>query len=148
MFKFRKFLEIFFANWTWIFSTFVLILSLDYEECVFLTFRRWIEPRFPKKAELSKYHNIGRISAFSNVNMITQRFHAENCAIEWNPFWNIPTLNKRSIVSGPAVWHIYAKRRNRNGHLKYVHKIKPRSCCLSAIMLCSIYFELFYVEQY
>ena len=84
-------LEIFlecFAKWTWIFSTFVLILSLDYEECVFLTFRRWIEPRFPKKAELSKYHNIGRISACSNVNMIPQRFHAENFAIESNSFWN------------------------------------------------------------
>ena len=95
-------LEIFlecFAKWTWIFSTFVLILSLDYEECVFLTFRRWIEPRFPKKAELSKYHNIGRISACSNVNMIPQRFHAENCTIEWNSFWNIPALNKRSKFS-------------------------------------------------
>ena len=39
---------------------------------------RWFElRRFPKKAELSKYHNIGRISACSNVNMIPLRFHAE-----------------------------------------------------------------------
>ena len=80
--------KICFANWTWIFSTFVVILSLDYEECVFLTFRWWIQLRFLKKAELSKYHNIGRISACSNVNMIPQRFHAENFAIESNSFWN------------------------------------------------------------
>ena len=46
----QSILKICFANWTWIFSAFVMILSLDYEECVFLTFRQWIEPQFLKKA--------------------------------------------------------------------------------------------------
>ena len=37
------------------------------------------------------------------------------------------------------VWCIYAKRRNRNSHRKCIkkHKFTPRSCCLSAINVCS-----------
>ena len=37
-----------------------------------------------------------------------------------------------------------------HSHLKCIqkHKITPKSCCLSANMLCSIYFELFYLDQY
>jgi hypothetical protein len=49
-----------------------------------------------------------------------------------------------------SVWRIYAKRRNRNGHFKCTkkHKITPRSFCLRAIMLLSIYFEFISVDQY
>ena len=38
----------------------------------------------------------------------------------------------------------YAKKRDSHGHLKCIKKLEitPKSCCLSAIMLCSIYFEL------
>ena len=47
-------------------------------------------------------------------------------------------------------YSIYAKKRDSHGHLKCVKKLEitPKSCCLSAIMLCSIFFELFYVDQY
>ena len=48
------------------------------------------------------------------------------------------------------IWRIYAKRRNSHGHLKCIkkHKITPNSCCLSAMILCSIFFELFSVDLY
>ena len=39
---------------------------------------------------------------------------------------------------------IFPKQRNSHGHLKCIkkHKITQKSCCLSAIMLCSIHYEL------
>ena len=44
----------------------------------------------------------------------------------------------------------YEKKRDSHGHLKCMKKLKItlKNCCLSAIMLCSIYFGLFYVDQY
>ena len=54
------------------------------------------------------------------------------------------------ILSLKGFYSIYAKKRNSHGQFKCIKKLKftPKSCCLSAIMLCSIYFELFYLEQY
>ena len=45
-------------------------------------------------------------------------------------------------------YSIISKKCNSHGHLICIrkHKITPKSCCLSAIMLCSIDFELFYVD--
>ena len=45
-------------------------------------------------------------------------------------------------------YSIYAKKRNSQGHFKYIkkHKIIPRSCCLSAIMMCLPPKYLFSIE--
>ena len=53
------------------------------------------------------------------------------------------------ILSLNGFYSIYAKKRDSNGQFKCIKKLKftPKSCCLSAIMLCSIYFELFYLDQ-
>ena len=54
------------------------------------------------------------------------------------------------VLSLNGFYSIFEKKRNSHGHLKSIkkHKITPKSCCLIAIMLCSIYFELFSVEKY
>ena len=41
------------------------------------------------------------------------------------------------ILNLNCFYSIFAKKRNSHGHFKYIkkHKIIPRSCCLSAIML-------------
>ena len=48
------------------------------------------------------------------------------------------------ILSLNCFYSIFAKKRNSHGHFKCIkkHKITPRSCCLSAIMLLSIFFML------
>ena len=66
-------------------------------------------------------------------------------AVEANQFSCISiVLNLNGFYS------IYAIKRDSQGHLKCIKKLKitPKSCCLSAIMLCSIFIELSYVEQY
>ena len=54
------------------------------------------------------------------------------------------------IMNINGFYGINAKTCDSHGHLKCIKKLKftHKSFCLSAIMLCSIYFELFYVEQY
>ena len=53
------------------------------------------------------------------------------------------------ILNLNGFYSIYAKKRDSHGPLKCIKKLKitPKSCGLSAIMLCSIYFELFYLDQ-
>ena len=57
---------------------------------------------------------------------------------------------KSMILTLNGFYSMYAKNRDSHGHLKCIKKLKitPKSCCLSAIMLCSIYSELFYLDQY
>ena len=54
------------------------------------------------------------------------------------------------ILNLNGFYSIFTKKCNSHGQLKCIkkHKITPRSFCLSAVMLCSIYFELFSVDQY
>ena len=49
------------------------------------------------------------------------------------------------ILSLNCSHSIFTKKRNSHGLFKCIkkHKTIPRHCCFSAIMLCSIYFELF-----
>ena len=53
------------------------------------------------------------------------------------------------ILTLNGFYSIYVKKRDSHGHLKCIKKLKitPKSCCFSAIMMCSIYFELFYLDQ-
>ena len=52
------------------------------------------------------------------------------------------------ILNLNGFYSIIPKKRNSHGHLKCrkKHKTTPKSCCLGSIMLCSIYFELFYID--
>ena len=54
------------------------------------------------------------------------------------------------ILSLNGFYSIYAKKRDSHGQFKCIKnpKITPKSCCLSATILCSIYFELLYHDQY
>ena len=49
------------------------------------------------------------------------------------------------IWSLNCFYSIFAKKRNRHGHFKYIknHKIIPRNCCFGVITLCSPNFFLF-----
>ena len=53
------------------------------------------------------------------------------------------------ILNLNGFYSIYAKKRDSHGPLKCIKKLKitPKSCCLTAIMLSSIFFELFYLDQ-
>ena len=58
--------------------------------------------------------------------------------------------NHRNRRNLNCFYSIFAKKRNSQSHFKCIkkHKITPKICCSSAIMLCSTYFELLHVDQY